>query len=53
MWAVKTVSTKFNVDRAGHLMEYVMARQLYNRMVQQLGGEKPETGVFTSGMPRS
>ena len=46
--AVKTVSTKFNGDRGGHLMEYGMAPQVYNRMVQQLGGEKPETDVFGS-----
>ena len=29
-------------------MEYGMAPQVYNRMVQQLGGEKPETDVFAS-----
>ena len=46
--AVKTVSTKFNGDRGGHLMEYGMAPQVYNRMVQQLGGEKPDTDVFAS-----
>ena len=46
--AVKTVSTKFNGDRGGHLMEYGMAPQVYDRMVQQLGGEKPETDVFAS-----
>ena len=46
--AVKTVSTKFNGNRGGHLMEYGMAPQVYNRMVQQLGGEKPETNVFPS-----
>ena len=48
LWAVKTVSTKFNGDLGGHLMEYGMAPQVYNRMVQQLGGEKPETDVFAS-----
>ena len=46
--AVKTVNTKFNGDRGGHLMEYGMAPQVYNRMVQQLGGEKPETDVVAS-----
>ena len=46
--AVKTVSDKFNGDRGGHLIEYGMAPQVYNRMVQQLGGEKPETEVFAS-----
>ena len=46
--AVKTVSTKFSGDRGGHLMEYGMEPQVYNRMVQQLGGEKPETDVFAS-----
>ena len=48
MRAVNTVSTKFNGDRGGHLMEYSMAPQVYNHMVQQLGGEKPETDVFAS-----
>ena len=48
MRAVKTVSTKFNGDRGGHLMEYGMAPQVCNRMVQRLGGEKPETDVFAS-----
>ena len=48
VWAVKTVSTKFNGDRGGHLMEYGMAPQVYNRMVKQLGGERPETDVFAS-----
>ena len=47
MRAVKTVSTKFNGDCGGHLMQYGMAPQVYNRMVQQLGGEKPETDVFS------
>ena len=46
--AVKTVSTKFNGDRGGHLMEYGMAPPVYDRIVQQLGGEKPETDVFAS-----
>ena len=46
--AVKTVRTNFNGDRGGHLMEYGMAPQVYNRMVQQLGGKKPETDVFAS-----
>ena len=44
--AVRTVTTKFNGDRGGRLMEYGMAPQVYNRMLQQLGGKKPETGVF-------
>ena len=38
MRAVKTVSTKLNGDCGGHLMEYGMPPQLYNCMVQQLGG---------------
>ena len=46
--AVKTVSTKFNRDRGGHLMVYGMAPEVYNRMVQQLGGKEPETDVFAS-----
>ena len=37
--AVKTVTTKFNGDCGGCLMEYGMAPQVYNRMVQQLGGK--------------
>ena len=37
--SVKTASIKFNGDRRPHLMEYGMAPQVYNRMVQQLGGE--------------
>ena len=48
MRAVKTVSTKFNGDCGGHLMEYGMAPQVYNRMVEQLGGDKPGTEVFAS-----
>ena len=48
MRAVKTVSTKFNGDRGGHLMEYGRAQQVYNCMVQQLGDKRPETGVFVS-----
>ena len=48
MRAVKTVSIRFNGDRGGPLMEYGMASQVYNRMVQQLGGEKPETDVYVS-----
>ena len=46
--AVKTVSTKFNGDRGGHLMEYGLVPQMYDRMVQQLGGENPETDVFAT-----
>ena len=46
--AVKTVSTKFNGDRGGHLMEHGMAPAVYNRMVQQFAGAKPETDVFAS-----
>ena len=48
MRAVKTRSTKFNGDRGGHLMDYGMAPQVYNRMVQQLGGEKPDMDLFAS-----
>ena len=48
MRAVKTVSTKFNADRGGYLMECDMAPQVYNRMVQQLGSGTPETDVFAS-----
>ena len=40
----RTMSSKFN----GHVMEYVVAPQVYNRRVQQLGGEKHETDVFAS-----
>ena len=46
--AVKTVSTKINGDRGGHFMEYGMAPQVYNRMVQQVGGEEPKSDVFAS-----
>ena len=49
--AVKTVSTNFNGDHGGYLMEYGVAPQVYDRMVQQLGGEKPETDVFASRDP--
>ena len=45
---VKTVSTKFNGDRRGHLFEYGMAQQVYNRIVLELGGDKPEMDVFAS-----
>ena len=45
MRAVKPVSTKFNGDRGGHLRAYGMAPQVYNRMVQQLGGKKSETDI--------
>ena len=48
MRAIKTVSTKFNGDRGGYLMEYGMAPQGYNRMEQQLRGKRPETDVFAS-----
>ena len=48
MRAAKTVSTKCNGDRGGHLMEDGMVPQVYNRMVHQLGGEKRETDVFAS-----
>ena len=48
MRAVKTVRTKFNPDCGGHLMEYGMAPQGYNPMVQQLGGKNPETDIFAS-----
>ena len=48
MRAVKTVSSKFNGDCGGHLMEYGMAPQVYSRMVQEFGGKKPETDVFAS-----
>ena len=53
MRAVKTVSTKFNGDRGGHLMEYGMAPQVYNRMVQQLGGENPRPTYLLPGTPHS
>ena len=45
---VKTMSTNFNGDSGGHLMEYGMAPQVYNNMVQQLGGEKPQMDEFAS-----
>ena len=49
--SVRTLSTKFNGDCRGHLKEYGMVPQVYNRMVQQLGSEKPETEVFASRDP--
>ena len=50
--AVKTLSTKFTVDRGGHLIEYGMAPQVYNRMVQQLGGRKTRDGrICFTGCP--
>ena len=48
MRAVKTVSTMFNGNCGGNLMEYGMAPLVYNPVVQQLGGEKHETVVFAS-----
>ena len=44
--AVKTVSTKFKGAREGHLMEYGMALQVYNRMLQQLGSKKTQEGCI-------
>ena len=49
--AVNTVRTKYHGDLKGHLMEYGIATQMYNGMVQQLGGQKPETDVFASQRP--
>ena len=49
MRAGKTMRTKPNDDCGGHLMEYGMPPQVYNRMVSQLGGQKTETDVFASG----
>ena len=46
--AVKTVRTKFHGDCGRHLMEYGMAPQVYNHMVQQLGGKTAEMDGFAS-----
>ena len=51
--AVKTVSTKFKGDRGRHLLEYGMKPQVYNRMVQQLGGKTPSWTCLLPGMTRS
>ena len=48
MRAVQTVSTKFNGDHGGHLMEYGMAPQVYNRMAQQIGGKNSKMDLFAS-----
>ena len=49
--AVQAVGAKSRGDRKVQLTEYGMAPQVYARMIQTLGAEAPETGVFTSRDP--
>ena len=44
MRAVKTASTKFNWDHRGHLMDYGMAPQVYNHMLQQIWRKRTRDG---------
>ena len=46
--AVQAVGAKSRGDRAIQLTEYGMAPQVYDRMIQTLGAEAPETDVFAS-----
>ena len=46
--AVQAVGAKSRGDRGVQLTEYGMAPQVYDRMIQTLGAEAPETGVFAS-----
>ena len=46
--AVQAVGAKSRGDRGVQLTEYGMAPQVYARMIQTLGSEAPETGVFAS-----
>ena len=46
--AVQAVGAKSRGDRGVQLTEYGMAPQVYNRMIQTLGAEAPETDVFAS-----
>ena len=53
MRAVKTVGTKFNGDRGGHLMEYGMAPQVYNAWFNNLEAKNPRRTYLLPRMPRS
>ena len=46
--AVQAVGAKSRGDRGVRLTEYGMAPQVYDRMIQTLGAEAPETDVFAS-----
>ena len=46
--AVQAVGVKSRGDRGVQLTEYGMAPQVYDRMIQTLGAEAPETDVFAS-----
>ena len=46
--AVQAVGAKSRGDRKVQLTEYGMAPQVYDRMIQTLGAEAPETDVFAS-----
>ena len=46
--AVQAVGAKSRGDRGVQLTEYGMAPQVYDRMIQKLGAEAPETEVFAS-----
>ena len=46
--AVQAVGAKSRGDRGVQLTEYGMAPQVYDRMIQTLGAEAPETDVFAS-----
>ena len=48
MGAVKTMSTKFNGNRGGHLRKYIVAPQVYNPVVLQRGGNRPHRDIFAS-----
>ena len=45
---VQAVGAKSRGDRGVQLTEYGMALQVYDRMIQTLGAEAPETDVFAS-----
>ena len=46
--AVQAAGAKSRGDRGVQLTEYGMAPQVYDRMIQTLGAEAPETDVFAS-----
>ena len=46
--AVQAVGAKSRGDRGVQLTEYGMVPQVYDRMIQTLGAEAPETDVFAS-----
>ena len=48
MLAVKIIGTKFKGNRGGHLREYCVAPQVYDPVVLQLEGKKPQRVIFAS-----